>query len=113
MALRYTRQERLVEVGTRGQERLSGLRVRVAGSGLAAEVEALYLAGAGVTTLEVDSEQVAAAARGINPEVDVAVGSSLSPSTGTSMELRAGASEVAEGALRALITLRAALQEAN
>ncbi len=113
-ALRYTRQVRLAEVGARGQDRLSGLPARVRDVNLAAHVEALYLAGAGVKSLGVDSEEVAAAARALNPEVEVKVEPRTEAGRRPLLALRGGASEVADGALQALLVLRAALlPEAN
>ncbi|WP_394830882.1 hypothetical protein LVJ94_30680 [Pendulispora rubella] len=109
-ALRYTRQVRLADVGPSGQERLGGLHAHVIGDDLAARVEALYLAGAGAS-VEVEHEAIAAAARALNPEIDVTVGGT---ETGTGMgvgTLGEGARDVAAGAMRALLKLRAALEE--
>ncbi len=66
---RYARQIVLPELGGHGQEAL-----RTATVTAASEVEALYLAGAGVGRLIVPSEQVAAAARALNPLVHVEIG---------------------------------------
>jgi hypothetical protein len=60
-------------IGESGQEAIGRARVRIEGSGLAAEVCALYLAGAGVRALEVDS-RIADACRALNREVEVIVG---------------------------------------
>jgi molybdopterin/thiamine biosynthesis adenylyltransferase len=65
---RYSRQMILREVGGLGQARL-----RRATASARSELEALYLAGAGVGTLEVPSEAVAEAARALNPLVTVVV----------------------------------------
>ena len=65
---RYSRQMVLPELGGVGQERLRATRAAAA-----SEVEALYLAAAGVGTLVVPSEEVAAAARALNPLVTVEV----------------------------------------
>jgi hypothetical protein len=51
---RYSRQLAVREVGPRGQSALERAHVRVVGSDLAAEVCALYLAGAGLGALSVD-----------------------------------------------------------
>jgi molybdopterin-synthase adenylyltransferase len=66
---RYARQIVLPEVGGTGQEAL-----RAATATATSEVEALYLAAAGVGTIVVPSEAVAAAARALNPLVRVDVG---------------------------------------
>ena len=66
---RYARQIVLPEVGGAGQEKL-----REATIAAASEVEALYLAAAGVGTLVVPSAEVAAAVRALNPLVRVEVG---------------------------------------
>ena len=50
---RYARQIAVPGVGPSGQAAFAGAEVSVAGQGLAAEVCALYLAGAGVGTLTV------------------------------------------------------------
>ena len=59
----------LFEVDGAGQEKL-----REATIAAASEVEALYLAAAGVGTLVVPSAEVAAAVRALNPLVRVEVG---------------------------------------
>ena len=51
---RYTRQRRLREVGSEGQERIERARLRVRG-GPAACVELAYLHRAGVGTVELDA----------------------------------------------------------
>jgi len=66
---RYARQIVLPEVGGAGQEKL-----REATIAAASEVEALYLAAAGVGTLVVPSAEIAAAVRALNPLVRVEVG---------------------------------------
>lgn len=109
---RTTRQRRLVEVGEAGQARLAALAARVAGAGIAARVEALYLAGAGVGALVVEDDTVAEAARALNPEVDVRVEERVAAPAEVPSDIAAlapGARDVAEGALRALLTLRGAL----
>ena len=65
---RYSRQIVLPEVGGVGQERLRAVTVTAA-----SEVEALYLAAAGVGTLVVPSPAWAEAARALNPLVHVSV----------------------------------------
>jgi molybdopterin/thiamine biosynthesis adenylyltransferase len=66
---RYARQIVLPEVGGAGQEKL-----REATIAAASEVEALYLAAAGVGTLVVPSAEIAAAVGALNPLVRVEVG---------------------------------------
>ncbi|HEX9104400.1 MAG TPA: molybdopterin biosynthesis protein MoeB, partial [Polyangia bacterium] len=66
---RYARQIVLPEVGGRGQEKL-----RAATIAAASEVEALYLAAAGVGSIVVPSEAIAAAVRALNPLCRVEVG---------------------------------------
>jgi molybdopterin/thiamine biosynthesis adenylyltransferase len=92
---RYSRQMVLSEVGGVGQERL-----RATTATAVSEVEALYLAAAGVGSLVVPSAQVAQAVRALNPLVRVAIGSALA----------AGDDNVEVGALRAWRTLKQALQ---
>lgn len=66
---RYARQIVLPEVGGAGQEKL-----RAATVAAASEVEALYLAAAGVGTIVVPSAEIAAAVRALNPLCRVEVG---------------------------------------
>lgn len=66
---RYSRQIVLPEVGGVGQERLRAATVVAA-----SEVEALYLAAAGVGTIIVASEEIATAVRALNPLVRADVG---------------------------------------
>ncbi len=77
--MRHARQVRLREVGAAGQARLAASTVQISGDGLAAEIEARYLAGAGVPLL-VESDAIAAAAREVDPALHV--------STQTSAALR-------------------------
>jgi adenylyltransferase/sulfurtransferase len=65
---RYSRQIVLPEVGGAGQ-----LKLRAATVTAASEVEALYLAAAGVGNLIVPTESIAEAARALNPLVRVEV----------------------------------------
>jgi molybdopterin/thiamine biosynthesis adenylyltransferase len=67
---RYSRQMIVPEVGGIGQERL-----RAASATATREVEALYLAAAGVGTVRVPSEAMAEAVRALNPLVRVEIGS--------------------------------------
>ena len=66
---RYSRQIVLPEVGGAGQEKLRAATVTAA-----SEVEALYLAAAGVGTIIVPTDAIAEAARALNPLVRVEVG---------------------------------------
>ena len=66
---RYARQIVLPELGGHGQEALRAATVTAA-----SEVEALYLAAAGVGRLIVPSAAIADAARALNPLVTVEVG---------------------------------------
>ena len=66
---RYSRQIVLAEVGGSGQRELRAATVTAA-----SEVEALYLAAAGVGTIIVPSDAIAEAARALNPLVRVEVG---------------------------------------
>lgn len=65
---RYARQMVLPEVGGIGQERLRAARAEAA-----SELEALYLAGAGVGALVVPNEEIAEAARALNPLISISV----------------------------------------
>jgi molybdopterin/thiamine biosynthesis adenylyltransferase len=66
---RYSRQIVLAEVGGNGQELIGQTTVTAA-----CEVEALYLAAAGVGTIIVPSDEIAASVRALNPLVRVEVG---------------------------------------
>src|SRR5262245_4168402 len=79
---RYGRQMVLAEWGGMGQE-----RVRAARLGAQGELEALYLAGAGVGTVVVPTHAIAAAVRELNPLVTVEVsGEAANRSTEASCE---------------------------
>jgi hypothetical protein len=92
---RYSRQLALAEVGGRGQERLRAARVTAT-----SEVEALYLAAAGVGALVVATAAQADAVRALNPGVQVSVDAFLS---------RRAADDVEAAALRAWRTLKETL----
>jgi molybdopterin/thiamine biosynthesis adenylyltransferase len=66
---RYARQIVLPEVGGVGQEKLGQATIAAA-----SEVEALYLAAAGVGTIVVPSAEIADAVRALNPLCRVEVG---------------------------------------
>ena len=65
---RYSRQILLADVGGVGQERL-----RAASLAADSEIEALYLAAAGVGTISVPSSAIAEAVRSLNPHVKIAL----------------------------------------
>ncbi|MGO8992918.1 MAG: hypothetical protein ACLQVI_06295 [Polyangiaceae bacterium] len=89
-ALRFTRQVRLAEVGEEGQARLTCVAVRVAHDGLAGDVEARYLVGAGA-------------------RVAVPLGGTVEPLPSWLASLSPVAREVASGAYAALSAVRATL----
>ena len=77
---RYARQIVLPEVGGTGQEKL-----RAATIAAASEVEALYLAAAGVGTIVVPSAEIAKAVRALNPLCRVEIGN-VGAAAGLSVE---------------------------
>jgi len=109
---RHARQSKLVEIGPGGQARIAGARVDVALDGVAAEVAARYLAGAGVGGLRVRSQGTAAAARAVDASIPVEVWPSVeaSPEPTALASLRDPAARaLGQGALVALEALRGAL----
>ena len=106
---RHARQASLVEIGEAGQAKIAAASVDVLGSDLTAEIEARYLAGAGVRALRVRDASLAAVVHAIDPEIDVTVDASMGEAS-TSVapfDLRdASARAVAVGAHRALVALR-------
>ena len=120
---RFTRQQRLLEVGAAGQARIAAARLSPRARGLAGEVEALYLAGAGVGTLVVDDAKAGETAAALAPDVRIVVASAdtggsvaaadrTAPLPAPIAGLVAGARDVGEGAWRALVALRAVLEAA-
>ena len=110
---RHDRQSRLADVGVAGQERIAAATVEVQADGLAGEVAARYLAGAGVGCLRVRDGALAAAAAAIDPSVRVEVASRTpeASSTDESSGFRdPSARDVARGAREALRTLRGLLE---
>jgi hypothetical protein len=95
---RYARQTKLAGVGEPGQLRITNARVDVPLDGLAGEVAARYLAGAGVGRLCVRDSRIAAAARAVDPAVSVEVTASSSPAA--SRAFRAGGDAVGASPLR-------------
>ena len=117
---RHDRQARLPGVGAGGQEQISTATVEVQSEGLAGEVAARYLAGAGVGGLRVRDRALAAAAASIDPSVRIEIedaasraeteAASSAPADEPSADLRdPRAREVARGAREALRALRAVL----
>jgi hypothetical protein len=116
---RHARQIKLAEVGRAGQERIAESVCTVPGQGASAVVQARYLAGAGFGHLVVVDEDVARAAREVDPEIDVALrGVANEPPPMGRLGHRAGSSQVLEelspaardvalGAYRALAEIRA------
>ncbi len=101
-------------MGPEGQARIAASPRKVRGNGLAAIVEARYLAGAGVEAIEVEDEGVAAAAREVDATVKVRVQGAcgdldddLDPPW--ARPLAPPARDVALGAHRALRVLRRAV----
>lgn len=120
---RFTRQQRLLEVGAAGQARIAAARLSPRARGLAGEVEALYLAGAGVGTLVVHDAKAGETAAALAPDVRIVVASAdtggsvaaadrTAPLPAPIAGLVAGARDVGEGAWRALVALRAVLEAA-
>ncbi len=110
-APRHSRQVRLAEVGEEGQTRIEATTAFVEGGGLAAVVEARYLAGAGVGKISTADEAVADAARSVDKKVEIVelrrspLGAGAAPSFGVRDP---AALEVALGAWRALAHVRRA-----
>jgi hypothetical protein len=108
--MRHGRQIRLREVGEDGQARIARARPRVLAVGLAGEVEARYLAGAGVAAFVVADDRAARAARAVDARATVTVEPAFAPPSPLPFEVEdASARAVAEGAWRALLVLRKAI----
>ncbi len=108
---RHDRQRILPEIGEVGQARLASGRATVDGVGVSGEIEALYLAGAGVGRIVVTNAATADAARAIDPEarvdVDPHARSTRDHEAQAPFTVRDGAArDVALGAWRALDTIR-------
>jgi hypothetical protein len=108
---RHARQARLAGVGAEGQARIGRASVEVRLDGLAADVAARYLAGAGVGCVRVRAEELAAGARAIDAGVRVEVDPSLGVGADAVDLDDASARDLARGALCALRAIRAALEE--
>jgi molybdopterin/thiamine biosynthesis adenylyltransferase len=94
---------RVAEVGREKQQNLRHASVVVHGHDLSAQVEALYLAGAGVGTLRV-SDEIAESAAAINSEVVVEKNSEtiLDAVDARAADLDPVAAQIFSGASRAL-----------
>lgn len=105
---RYARQMVLPEVGGVGQARLRSARI-TAGT----ELEALYLAGAGIGEVTVPSAEIARAVRALNPLVTVSVDESVNVNVSVSADESLDENVVDEsadgGAARALGKIKEAL----
>jgi hypothetical protein len=112
MKERYARQVRLAEVGEAGQARFASRELFVRGEGTSSVVEARYLAGAGCGRLVVTNEEVARAAREVDPALQVSVLPELAARDGDDAsetafaDLSPSARGVAIGAYRALAAFR-------
>jgi len=116
MSERHSRQVRLVEIGPAGQRRIASSVHVVRGGGLAANVEARYLAGAGVKAIEVDHEGIAATAREVDGGVEIRFREddrAFEHDPPWATELALPARDVALGAYRALRALRRVVLRAN
>lgn len=102
--VRHGRQIRLPEIGEAGQERLSASEVVLQAAGDAREVEAAYLARAGVRV--VDDASAAAAARARSEAEGLPDHGEVLATLGIR---DASVRDVADGALRALIAMRKVL----
>lgn len=67
---RYLRQQTVAAVGRAGQARIAAGVVQLEGRALDAEIAALYLAGAGVGTLQVDP-RLAPSCRALNSTITI------------------------------------------
>jgi hypothetical protein len=109
---RHARQSKLAEIGPAGQARIARARVDVGLDGVAAEVAARYLAGAGVGGLRVPSEDAAASARAVDASVPVEVSAAIAVAcepAALAVLRDPSARALGLGALVALEALRSAL----
>jgi len=110
-AERHARQLSLVEIGSEGLARLGAGEVYVGGESFVAEIEARYLAGAGVGSLVVADATAQRAALAVDPAVRVAIDASRKPPE-RPLPFEVGdahAREVARGAYAALVAMRTLL----
>ena len=112
---RHARQVRLAGVGAEGQARIARTVIDIPLAGLAAEVAARYLAGAGVAALRVEDPVAGDAARAVDSRVKIDVTPGLPPEPfDPPLEIRDPvARSVAVGALVALRALNAALGDTS
>jgi hypothetical protein len=103
--VRHGRQIRLSEIGEAGQERLSRTDVVLGATGDAREVEAAYVARAGMRVVD-DARADAKEKAKVGADGQAAVRAQALASLGIS---DSKALEVADGALRALLAMRKAL----
>lgn len=103
---RHVRQVLLPQIGEAGQARIAAGTAVVASRGFAGDVEARYLAGAGVGALVVADADIAAAARDVDPRVRVEVRATEAPASFDFGARDPVAREAALGAWRAVASLR-------
>jgi hypothetical protein len=108
---RHARQMRLAEVGAAGQAKIASARVPVGGEGLASLVAARYLAGAGVGSVCVRTQELAGAVARVDPAIRIDVDARLAGSLPDDAFdlLDPAARSVASGARMALGALREVL----
>jgi sulfur-carrier protein adenylyltransferase/sulfurtransferase len=100
--LRHGRQIRLPEIGEAGQERLAASEVVLCGVGDAREIEAAYLARAGVRVVDDANAEIKAKAK-----ADANGTAKLRAAALASLGMHDSiARETADGALRALLAMR-------
>jgi hypothetical protein len=110
--VRHSRQVRLAEVGQEGQTWVARATVELYLDGVAGEIAARYLAGAGVGKLRVREGRAAEAAVRVDPSVVVEVipGLGAGEDRGEDFELREPAArELARAATASLALLREVL----
>jgi hypothetical protein len=108
---RHARQVRLAEIGEEGQARIYEATARVSAEGLAATVQARYVAGAGFKAIATAHPIVASAARAVDREVEIVDGAKGEAAEGEPPAFGIKdpvALEVALGAWRALVQVRRA-----
>jgi len=110
---RHARQARLAGIGAEGQARLGRSSVDVRLDGFAADVAARYLVGAGVGSVRVRTEVLAAGARALDANAHVNVDPSLAGGTDPVDLDDPSARDLARGALCALAAIRAILEGAS
>jgi hypothetical protein len=110
---RHSRQARLEGVGDEGQARIERASAVVRGEGLAAFVEARYLAGAGVKRIAFASDAAMRAARAVDPRIAAALAfpSDMTDDAPDFGVRDPAARDVVTGAWRALETVRKALEK--